>query len=100
MKKLPKVYKNNIDKNIKNNKSLCYVKEENTKNVQVSNNLISEQLETIFSGKGYSYNIPVTIKTKNNIYNTSLITKTNNYIVTLDNDLIRIDDITSILINK
>lgn len=100
MKKLPKVYKNNIDKNIRNNKSLCYVKEENTKNVQVSNNLISEQLETIFSGNGYSYNIPVTIKTKDNIYNTSLITKTNNYIVTLDNDLIRMDDITSILINK
>lgn len=100
MKKLPKVYKNNIDKNIRNNKSVCYVKNE-LRNIDSSmNTSVKEQLDIIFSGMGYSYNIPITIKTDKKIYNTSLIAKTKKYVVTLDNDVIQIDNIKSITINK
>lgn len=100
MKKLPKVYKNNIDKNIKNNKSVCYVKEELRNTDSSKNTSVKEQLDIIFSGMGYSYNIPITIKTDEKIYNTSLIAKTKKYVVTLDNDVIQIDNIKSITINK
>ena len=61
MKKLPKVFQNEISKNINNNKKVCYLKEEN-KNISdpiTSNQTITDTLDEIFSGLGYSYNIPV-----------------------------------------
>ncbi|MDD5887870.1 MAG: hypothetical protein PUC82_00015 [bacterium] len=102
MKKLPKVFQNEISKNINNNKKVCYLKEEN-KNVSdpiTSNQTITDTLDEIFSGLGYSYNIPVIIKTKTKTYDTSLITKSRINIITIDNEVIPISDIISINIKK
>ncbi len=92
MKKLPKLYKNEITKNISNNKKYCYLQNENVK----EDKTITEKIENIFNGIGYSYNIPVTIKTKDKEYNTSLVSKTKNNLVTLDNEIIKIEDILSL----
>ena len=54
----------------------------------------------MFSGYGYAYNIPVTIKTSTQTYETSLIAKTSNNIITLDNNIIPISDIIDFKINK
>lgn len=97
MKKLPKIYQNNIKKMINNNKTVCYLKNEN---ISYQVNDIENTLDTIFNGMGYAYNIPVTITTKYKTYITSLITKTKNNVVTLDNDIIPIVDIIDIKINK
>lgn len=91
MKKLPKLYKNEINKNISNNKKYCYLENESIKEEN-----INDKLENIFNGIGYSYNIPVSIKTKTKEYNTSLVSKTKNNIITLDNDVIKIDEIISL----
>lgn len=91
MKKLPEIYKNEINKNISNNKKYCYLKNEQEKEEN-----INEKLEKIFNGMGYSYNIPVTIKTTSKEYNTSLVSKTKNNLITLDNDIIKIDEIISL----
>lgn len=96
MKKLPKIYKNEINKNITNNKNYCYLQNEK-RNTTSS---LEEKINDIFSGIGYSYNIPVTIKTKDKVYNTSLVSKTKNNLVTLDNEIIKIDDIISLEINN
>ena len=66
MKKLPKIYQNNIKKTINNNKTVCYLKNENT---PYQTNDIEDTLDTIFNGMGYAYNIPVTITTKYKTYN-------------------------------
>ena len=66
MKKLPDIYKNNINKVINNNKKVCYL----TKEEPIS---ILNKINSLFKGYGYSYNIPVTIKTPNNIYPIFLI---------------------------
>lgn len=101
MKKLPEIYKNNINKKINNNKKICYLKNINNQVEEIKeNNNIEEILEEIFNGLGYSYNIPVLIETKNNKYETSLITKTKNNIVTIDNDIIPIKEIINIKILK
>lgn len=100
MKKLPKIYQNEINKKINNNKTTCYIKNENTKIESMSNQDISKLLDEVFSGIGYSYNIPLTIKTKQNIYNTSLIARTKNNIITLDNDTIPLNEIISITKKK
>lgn len=69
-------------------------------NTPYQTNDIEDTLGTIFNGMGYAYNIPVTITTKYKTYNTSLITKTKNNVVTLDNDIIPLVDIIDIKINK
>lgn len=97
MKKLPKIYQNNINKKIKNNKEVCYLKEEVVKQQPViQSNDVEEQLSRIFNGIGHSYNIPIIIKTSDKVYETSLIAKTSNNVITLDNDLIPIKDIINI----
>ena len=93
MKKLPDIYKNNINKVINNNKKVCYL----TKEEPIS---ILNKINSLFKGYGYSYNIPVTIKTPNNIYHTSIIAKSTNNIITLDNDIIPLKDIIDLEINK
>ena len=94
MKKLPKIYQNKIDKNIFNNKEKCYV--ETNGYIEESNNEINISLDEVFSGLGYSYNIPLIIKTKEKEFKTSLIAKTKKNIVTIDNEVIPIDEIISI----
>lgn len=91
MKKLPKVYKNEINKIINNNKDKCLVTTENK--VIKKENINEISLDDIFNGIGYSYNIPLNIKTKTKEYNTSLVAKTNNNVITIDNDIIPINEI-------
>ena len=68
-------------------------KEENR---SITKNTVEEQLDNIFNTLGYSYNIPVEIITKNETYHTSLVTKTKENVVTIDNHIIPISDIISI----
>lgn len=88
MKKLPSIYKNEINKKIKNNREVTYIKEEQQN--------INEIIDSIFNGLGYSYNIPLIITTKNKVYETSLISRGKTNINTLDNDSIPINEIISI----
>ena len=90
MKKLPKIYKADISKNITNNKNTCYIKEN-------SNNTL-EVLDYIFNNNHYPYNIRVKILTSNKEYDTFIISRDSKFIMTLDNDFIRIKDIKSISI--
>ena len=99
MKKLPKIYQNEITKKIKNNKTVCYLKEEPL-DPYTGIPTILEKIEQVFSGYGYSYNIPVTIKTTSKTYNTSLIAKTEKNLITLDNDIIPISEIIDFQIAK
>ena len=99
MKKLPKIYQNEITKKIYNIKTVCYLKEESSLEPHQGIPTILSKIDQVFSGYGYSYNIPVTIKTTNHTYNTSLIAKTATNLVTLDNDIIPISDIIDFQIN-
>ena len=92
MKKLPKIYQNNIFKKINNNKEMVFADDKD------NTSLVREQLDKIFSGIGYSYNIPVIIETNNRVYDTSIVTRTKKNIITLDNEVINIKDINNIII--
>lgn len=91
MKKLPKIYKNdnihpknnNTNYYTVNNKEETIIKEKN----------IEQQLTNIFNGIGHSYNIPVMIKTNEKLYNTYLLSKTDENIITIDNEIIPIKKI-------
>lgn len=110
MKKLPKVFQNELKKTIKNNKEVCILKNEEPKLEQIKieeqeespNNTqnITEILNEVFNGIGYSYNIQLEIKTNEKTYNTSLIAKTNNNLITIDNEIIPISSIICIKYKK
>ncbi len=90
MKELPKIYKGDITKNIDNNKKVCRFKNEN------KSPDIEEVLKEIFNGIGYPYNIGVIIRTKDNSYDTTLVSRGSKNVVTIDNEVIMIEDIISI----
>lgn len=112
MKKLPKIFQNEFTKPINNNKKVCYLKEEEDASINKLSSKVEEDnpisdefdirtvLDQIFSGIGYSYNIPVTIQTKNKTYHTSLIARTNLHVITLDNEVIPISEIVNISIHS
>ena len=94
MKKLPELYKNNNIKPIDNNKKVYYMKNEDMR--KASNTSVEEELDNIFHGLGYSYNIPVELVTTKKTYHTSLVTKTKENVITIDNIIIPISEIISI----
>lgn len=100
MKKLPKIYKNDIKNPINNNRNIYRFKNEDTfiENKVATNKEVKETLKEIFNGLGNSYNVLVKIITKDKEYETSLVSRTANNIVTIDNDVILIKDIINIKI--
>lgn len=93
MKKLPKIYQGDFDKEIKNNKELAYVSN------SIDTDIVSDVASTIdklFSSTRHIFNIPVIIKTKDKEYDTKIAGRVKNYIITLDNNVIFIKDIISI----
>jgi len=106
MMKKPKVYANPIDKKIRNNQEFfesdkieeinldrnepnyLYNEEEDYKNLTVI-----EKIDKLLNRNGYIFNVDVFIITKEKKYNTKIAGKVNNHIITLDNDIININDI-------
>lgn len=97
MKKLPKIYQAEFNKKINNNKKFCCVEEktESVEHISAEEN-IQELINDIFSGIGYSYNIPLTIKTINKSYETCLIAQTKHNVITIENEVIPISEIITI----
>lgn len=98
MNKLPKIYKNEIRKKINNNKEMCYVEEK--KGLIQDKKQIEDTLKNVFAGLGKPYNTKVIIKTKDNEYDTSLISKNKEEVITLENKIIKINEIEEITIKK
>lgn len=104
-KKLPKVYANRIDKNINNNKKVAYsssseiieekeeVREDRTANFEKS---VNQKISDIFNSPRYVYKADVDITLKDKKIKVKLVGKNNNKLITLDNELIPIDDIIDI----
>lgn len=90
MKKLPEIYKNMINKNIRNNKEYCYLENESFEENELN---IEEKLNSIFHGVGYPSNKSVEIVTKEKTYQTSLITRTKNSVITINDETIPLKEI-------
>ena len=114
MVKKPKVFQNKIDKVIKNNKIIFdsskedvleIVKKEAVDNKDsvdnIDNNVsVVDKITRLLNRKGYVFNVPVCIITHDKKYETNIASVVNNCIITLDNDVIPLDDVIDIEINK
>ena len=99
MQKLPEIYKNIINKRINNNMEKCIINDNNNYEVNNSNMNkieINSYIDNLFNSNGCIFNIPVIIKTNDKLYDTYLVTKTNDYLLTINNEKVIIDDIISI----
>lgn len=103
-KKLPKVFANKIDKEMTNNERVFYdkVKEkEETQNEERSSKNkyelnITQKINKIFNSPKYVYKADVIITTKDEILSKKIIGRNKNQIITLENELININDIIDI----
>lgn len=89
MRKLPEIYKCNIDKQINNNKEYCYLE-------NIKENNINQELNNLFNSLGPIYNKKVLIRTPLREIETYIYKKNNNYIITKELERINIKDIISI----
>ena len=83
-----KIYVNKINEKVGNNQTSYEIKDEET---------IEDKLEELFSTNGYIFNVNVKIVTDDKTYDTKIASRIGDNIITLDNDVIRIDDIKDII---
>ncbi len=96
-KKIPKVFANKINRKIENNDSYSYTKNNEFLKDDVVDNLdINSKINNIFKSTNYIYKVDVNIKLKDGIVDKKIIGKKNGYLITMDNELIKIDDILDI----
>ena len=96
-KKIPKVFQNNIDKDISNNDKYYYSanKSDIINKVDKPKN-INKKINEIFASPTYVYKANVEIKTNNSTLSTKIIGRNKNYLITMDNKTIPINDIIDI----
>ncbi len=102
-KKLPKVFANKIDKPLKNNETVYYEKNEDRKEEPTKINSffsINQKINQIFSSSRYVYKADVIITTKDGKMNKKIIGRNRSELITMDNEVIKIDDILDIEFQK
>lgn len=97
---LPNVFQNNNIKYEDNSQDLFYSKNNTNTNTntrkQPTKVDINTQIKNIFSSTSYVYKINVIITTTSKTFETTIIGKSNNYLITINNELISIKDIIDI----
>lgn len=94
MKKLPEIFQNDSLSTINNNKEYFYSAYQNSDGLRSSS--VNEELNRIFGGVNHPFNETLLIKTENKDYETSLVYRSIDKVITIDNDTIHIDSIISI----
>lgn len=100
-KKLPKIFKKDISKEHINNEKIYYTNnlKEEVKYSKEDNQLtVEEKIKKLFKSSRYIFNIGVIIKTKKKDYDTKIIGKIKNSLITEDEDEIPIVEIEDIII--
>ena len=96
-KKLPEVFHNSINKKLSNNNDIFYSKDDtNMVEEKKDRKNIRKMINDIFSSSDYVYKANVKITTSDNSFETKIIGKNKNYLITLDNKIIPIEDIIDI----
>ena len=96
MKDLPKVFQININKEFKNNNSVFYSRNAITEDEVKESKNILQKINDIFSSPNYVYKANVEITLKDKKITKRIIGRNKNYIITMDNMLIPINDIVDI----
>lgn len=104
-KELPKVFENEIEKEIRNNANVYTSNKpkqemQQIKKEQETKKTVEQKIKEIINSKKFTYKIPVIIKLKDKEVKTNVIGKNKTNIITIDNELINIEEIMDIRIQK
>lgn len=103
MKELPKVFHNKINKELKNNEKIYYSNNDQDTSDRKSNTSeknILQKINEIFSSPNYVYKANVEITLKDKKITKRIIGRNKDFIITMDNMLIPINDIIDIRSTK
>lgn len=95
-KDLPDVFPVPVNKKIDNVQSVYYGKEDRKIKDNNDNLSIESKINRIFNSTNYIYKKEVTIKTNNNQFSKTLVGRTPECLLTMDNEKINISDIIDI----
>ncbi len=100
-----KVFQNKLDKDIGNNQKSFSISDDKKNNIKddvtLNDDLTAkEKIEKLFNRNGYVFNVLVEIVTSKKTYHTKIAGKVNNHLITLDNDIICINDIQDIIVKE
>lgn len=93
---LPKVFQNRNIGNINNDQEYFYSLNNSKQTEKKGPINIDNKINNLFKSSKFIYKINVIIKTSGKDIDTTIIGKTNNKLITIDNDLIPIKDIIDI----
>ena len=93
-KNLPKVFANPINKKINNNKDI-FISNESDRTVIKEDNIL-KKINEIFASPHHVYKSKVKIRTNFDDFETNIVGKTSNCLLTLDGKKININDIITI----
>ena len=98
MKELPKVFHNKIDKKINNNRNFYYSNgdKQEINETPKDNKTIIQKINEIFASPNYVYKANVEITLSDRKITKRIIGRNKDFIITMDNELIRISDIKDI----
>ncbi len=89
---LPKVYQNNNINLDNHDQTIYYSKDKVLKN----NSNVKDKIANIFNRRSYIYKINVEIEDNDKTYSTTIIGKTDRYLITINNELVPINNIKDI----
>lgn len=107
-KKLPKIFVNKIDKELNNNAKVYYSKGKNIEKtiepekkivedwLDLGNKSVREKINMIFNSPSFVYNASVDIKLKTGTVSKRVIGRSKTHIITMDDELIPIDEVLDI----
>ena len=101
-----KIFVNKFDKKIGHNQSYTNINntQEDIPTIENKDNdnqlSVEDKINRLFKRNGYIFNVDVKIITKDKEYNTKIATKIKNHLITLDNDIIDINNIQDIIIKN
>lgn len=93
---LPNVFQNRNIGNINNDQEIFYGNKETIPIKQVKKIDIDQKIKQLFQSKNYVYKLNVSITTNTNTFDSVIIGKSNNNLITIDNELIPIKNIIDI----
>ncbi len=92
MKKLPSIFKNDLNKTFDTNMVYSKISD----NLDRNDKDVLKTINSIFTSNNYIYKADVEIKLKDKTINKRIIGKNKNYLITIDNELIPIQEILDI----
>lgn len=104
-KKLPGIFKKNVDDNHCHNKKVFYANSERSITEKESSIVdknsgftVEDKIRKLFKSSRYIFNINVIIKTDKKDYDTKIVGKVKNSLITIENEIIPITEINDIII--